>query len=119
MEDGVYHRRWFADSTVYSYQSLQVRTDLEVEKWYMFMCQLADDRMKSETSSAGIQPVVYSRLIDCLNADRVDEQQITKRAGSKLMDHTVAGPKMAAMIVALPLEDLSQRPWLEHKLRKE
>ncbi|KAL8790431.1 MAG: hypothetical protein Q9213_000583 [Squamulea squamosa] len=119
LEDKVYRHHWLATYAVFCRQSPQERANGEIEQWCMSMCKATEDSMKSEKTETGTQPVVYSKLFECLQANGADPQQISSVAASEALDHIIAGHEGSAVTVTYLMYEMSQRPLLQTKLREE
>ena len=124
MHDVEYRQHWLAEYSVFKDQLPQERAGGEVERWCLAMCKAAEEFLHSEKVDNGsltTQPVVYGRLSQSLAASstKLDSKSRLMTTASEMLDHLVAGHETSGITLSYFMHEISQRPALQDRLRRE
>ena len=127
MNDADYRRHWLQEYATFKYQLPSERADGEVEKWCFSLCEAAERSIQSEKKAIGdpseTEPVVYGRLAKSLRDSAQYGDPGLKPAiviaASEMLDHLIAGHETSGITLSYLMYELSQRPYLQDRLRDE
>ena len=126
MNDAEYRRHWIQEYQTFKMQHPQERADGEIERWAFAMSEAADRFIHSEKAKddpSETQPVVYERLANALQEskqfDAPNLKPIIVRTASEMLDHLIAGHETSGITLTYLMYELSQRPYLQDRLRNE
>ena len=127
MHDTDYRRHWIQEYATFKFQLPQERADGEVERWCFAMCEAAERSIQTEKKAnedpSETEPVVYGRLVKSLRDLAQDDDPDSKPAivitASEMLDHLIAGHETSGITLTYLMYELSQRPYLQDRLRDE
>ena len=127
MHDADYRRHWIQEYATFKFQLPQERADGEIERWSFAMCEAAERSIQSEKKPnedpSETEPVVYGRLVKSLRDLAQDDVPGSKPAivitASEMLDHLIAGHETSGITLTYLMYELSQRPYLQDRLRDE
>lgn len=126
MNDAAYRRHWLEEFKTFKVRLPQERAGGEIERWCLSMCEAAERFMNLEKARDGpleTQPVVYGRLAQSLReaaqSDAPSLKPTMMTAASEMLDHLVAGHETSGIALTYLMHELSQRPDLQDRLRRE
>lgn len=126
MHNTEYRRHWLEEYKTFKLQRPQERADGEIERWCLSMCEAAEGFMHSEKVTDDplkTQPVVYGRLAQSLRESAQSNAPSLKpaitTAASEMLDHLIAGHETSGITLSYLMHELSQRPYLQERLRNE
>lgn len=126
LSNAQYRRHWLQVYKTFKSQLPQERAGGEVERWCFSMCEAADAFIHSEKinkDSSATQPVVYAQLAHSLgepaqsDAPRLKNVMVT--TASEMLDHLIAGHETSGITLTYLMHEMSQRPYLQDRLRSE
>lgn len=126
MDDIKDRDHWLEDYKIFKSQLPDVRTGGDVEKLCMSLCDAAGTSMyaeKGDGTASASRPVVFARLSQAYQqmfGSKVETKEIMMKAiASELLDHLLAGHETSGITMSYLMYELSQRPELQDRLRKE
>ena len=126
MHNTDYRRHWLELYKTFKVQHPQERAGGEIERWCLAMCEAAESFIHSEKVKEDplqTQPVVYDRLTNSLResaqSDDPSLKPSTATAASEMLDHLIAGHETSGITLTYLMYELSQRPYLQDRLRSE
>lgn len=121
-----YRHRWLEEYKVFKTQLPRDRAHGEVETWCFSMCEAAERSLQSEKvrdDPSVTQPVVYGRMAqslrDSAQSDNLSLKPTIVTAASEMLDHLIAGHETSGITLTYLMHELSQRPYLQDRLRTE
>lgn len=126
MHNAKYRRHWLEEYKTFKFQLPKERADGEIERWCLSMCEAAERSINSEKTTDDplkTQPVVYGRLAQSLRESAQSDAPSLKpaitTAASEMLDHLIAGHETSGITLSYLMHELSQRPYLQDRLRNE
>ena len=126
MHDVEYRHRWLEEYKIFKTQYPQARAGCEIERWCLSMCEAAERLIHSEKASedpSDTQPVVYGRMAKSLKESAQSDDPSLKptmvTVASEMLDHLIAGHETSGITLTYLMHELSQRPHLQDRLRRE
>ena len=127
INDADYRHHWLQEYATFKFQLPQERADGEVERWCFSMCEAAERSIQSEKKAnedpSETEPVVYGRLAkslrDSAQYDEPGSKSAIVIAASEMLDHLIAGHETSGITLTYLMHELSQRPYLQDRLRDE
>lgn len=126
MNDARYRQHWLRLYQIFKIQLPRERAGGEVERWCLSMCEAAERFIHSEKMGEKpweTQPVVYGRLAQSLRESAQSDIPSLKptmvTVASEMLDHLIAGHETSGITLAYIMHEMSQRPYLQDRLRSE
>ena len=127
MQDADYRRHWIQEYATFKVQLPQERANGEVERWCFSLCEAAERSLLSEKKAnedpSETEPVVYGRMAkslrDSAQYDDPGSKSAIVIAASEMLDHLIAGHETSGITLTYLMYELSQRPYLQDRLRDE
>ena len=126
INNSVYRRHWLEVYKIFKKSLPRDRADGEIAKWCLSMCEATDRFIHSEKKKedpSETQPVVYERLAQSLResaqSDIPSLKSTIATTASEMLDHLIAGHETSGITLTYLLYEISQRPYLQDRLRTE
>ena len=126
MDNAEYRQHWLHEFKTFQIQLPQERAGGEVERWCFSMCEAAERFIhsgKPREERLETEPVVYGRLAQSLRESAKSDKPSLKptivAVASEMLDHLVAGHETSGITLTYLMHELSQRPYLQDRLRGE
>lgn len=128
MNNPDFRRHWYKTYEIAKNLHPQERRNGEIETWCLQLCEATDRFLHSvdqgAVSKLVSQPVVFARVFEGLSQSpeakyKTDPSHIMLATASEMLDHLIAGHETSAITLTYLMHQLSQRPELQARLRKE
>ncbi len=126
MKNAEYRRHWLNEYKTFKIQLPKDRAGGEIERWCLSMCEAAERFIHSgklKEKRLETQPVVFGRLAqslrDSTQSDKPSLKPTMMTLASEMLDHLIAGHETSGIALTYLMHELSQRPYLQDRLRTE